>query len=105
MRNGATAPAENRNGMRSQFFQLIVHFVEEGNMPAVIGTDPDGVHIFLNRRASDDRCGAMITEIDDLHTASREFNVDCDDRTVVSIADGDSGENAMPRFGFPFALL
>ena len=89
----AAAAAKNFDIAGAAFAQKIDNFRKKLDVPAVVARNPDRAHILLDRRAYDVPNRPMITEINDFDPMPDEFEIDCVDRAVVSVANRNSGKD------------
>ena len=87
------AAAKNFDIVGAAFAQKIDNFRKKFDVPAVVARNPDRAHILLDRRAYDVPNRPMITEINDFDPMPDEFEIDCVDRAVVSVANRNSGKD------------
>ncbi len=86
MRDCAAAAAENFDAGLAALAQKIDNFCEKFYVPTVITGNPNGAHVFLDRRAHDITDRAVITEINDLNPVTDEFVAARADRGIKILA-------------------
>src|SRR5438552_16094955 len=93
MCNGAAATTEYLDVVCPFFAEKIHNLSKKLNVSAVVTGDANRANVFLDRRAHDAAHRAMITEINDLKSMPKEFQIDCIDRAIVPVANRNRGQN------------
>ena len=104
VRDRPAAAAKHLDVIRAALLQLLHHFGEKLDVPAVVTGDTDRRDILLDRRAHDVLHVTMKPEIHDLDAVPDELEIDRVDRAVVTIANRNGGENA-DRGGHEWQIL
>src|SRR5437868_6412914 len=97
MGDGATATTEDLYIVCAFFPQKIHNGRKKFDVSAVVTRDANRPHILLDGGADDVGYRAVITEINHFNAMADEFQVDGIDRAIVTITNGDGGENSNGR--------
>ena len=62
-------------------------------MTAVVATDADSTHVFLNSRPHHIPCAAVVAQVDHLDPSMNQLEVHGVDCGVMTVANGNSREN------------
>ena len=97
VRDGATATAEHLDVVSAFFAQKIDNSCKKLDVTAVVTGNANGAHVLLDRRAHNVANRAVISEINHFNTVPDEFEIDCIDCAVVSVANRHSGQDSNRR--------
>src|SRR2546421_8658010 len=90
----AATPAEQANVPRALFPKPLQHLAKEFDVASIIGREPHRLDVLLDRCPRHLAYGTMVAKVDYFDAMAREFQIQRQDRAIVTVADWHRCKNA-----------